>query len=136
MTVNQSAQITDLLQCESYFVSVGIVGPIGPGPLSRSPKQLQTNYNNKKPPRNLKVSINDRHEMNITWENSCPFVLEETGYMVSVEFNSRHNLQTIIHWLFFHSLAPIDLRHRADTEQDVSGRTKGFAESIREPRIQ
>lgn len=99
MTVNQSAQITDLLQCESYFVSVGIVGPIGPGPLSRSPKQLQTNYNNKKPPRNLKVSINDRHEMNITWENSCPFVLEETGYMVSVEFNSRHSLQTIIHWL-------------------------------------
>lgn len=83
ITKNLSAQITDLQQCESYYVSIGIVGPVGPGPLSRSPKRLETHYNNKKPPRNLRASINDRHEMNITWENSCPFVREETGYMVS-----------------------------------------------------
>lgn len=83
ITKNTSAQITDLMQCESYYVSVGIVGPIGPGPLARNPKQLQTHYNNKKPPRNLKAAITG-HEMILSWENSCPFVQEETGYLVSV----------------------------------------------------
>lgn len=83
VTTNTTVRITDLLQCESYYVSVGIVGPIGPGPLARSPKRLETHYNSKKPPRNLNAVVNDHHEMVISWQNSCPFVQEETGYIVS-----------------------------------------------------
>lgn len=83
VTKNTSAVIGELLQCESYYVTVGIVGPVGPGPLSRSPKRLETHYNNKRAPNNLQATINDRHEMVISWENSCPFVQKETGYLVS-----------------------------------------------------
>lgn len=86
------------MQCESYYVGIGIVGPIGPGPLSRSPKRLETHYNNKRPPRNLLVAINNRHEMNITWENSCPFVQEETAYLVSF---SKDGLKVVFLTWFF-----------------------------------
>lgn len=69
-----SLQVTlnDLMPCESYLISVGIVGPSGPGPLS-SPIILETKYNEKKPPRNVKANMNaETHILEITWEHNCP----------------------------------------------------------------
>lgn len=70
----QALKITlkNLMPCESYLVSVGIVAPIGPGPLS-SPKTYQTKYNELKPPRNVKATMDtDKHEIELTWEHNCP----------------------------------------------------------------
>lgn len=70
----QSHEITlhDLLPCESYIMSVGIVGPVGPGPLV-SPKIFETKYNESKPPRNVKATMNaEKHQIEITWEHNCP----------------------------------------------------------------
>lgn len=72
-TQSLETQLHDLMSCESYLISVGIVGPVGPGPLV-SPKTFQTKYNEKKPPRNAKATMNDAtHEIEVTWEHSCPF---------------------------------------------------------------
>lgn len=70
----QALKITlkNLMPCESYLVSVGIVGPVGPGPLS-PPKTYQTKYNELKPPRNVKATMDtDKHEIELTWEHNCP----------------------------------------------------------------
>lgn len=70
----QSTQVTlnDLLPCESYIISVGIVGPIGPGPLC-PPKIFETKYNETKPPRNVKATMNaEQHQIELTWEHNCP----------------------------------------------------------------
>lgn len=70
----QSMQVTlnDLMPCESYLVSVGIVGPIGPGPLV-APKIYESKYNESKPPRNIKASMNAaEHQIELTWEHNCP----------------------------------------------------------------
>ncbi|XP_055591990.1 sortilin-related receptor-like [Uranotaenia lowii] len=80
--VNTSAtsyKLTKLRPCESYLISVGIVGPIGPGPLGRNPLKLDTPYNNTLPPKELNVDINDTsHEMIIQWKHSCS--LESSSY--------------------------------------------------------
>lgn len=74
-TQELSGNITDLQPCESYLFSVGIVGPKGPGPLSREPIELRTEQNDKKPPRNVRISIDhDSREMTIIWEHNCPFI--------------------------------------------------------------
>lgn len=68
------ATLKDLMPCESYLISVGIVGPIGPGPLA-SPKIYQTKYNENKPPRNVKATMNaDDHTIELTWEHNCPLL--------------------------------------------------------------
>lgn len=83
VTQNMSAQISDLVPCESYMISVGIWGPMGPGPLGRDTKRVNTPYNEKKPPKNLQVKIINQ-EMHITWETSCQFVKAQAGYLVCI----------------------------------------------------
>uniref|UniRef100_W4VRP1 Sortilin-related receptor n=1 Tax=Corethrella appendiculata TaxID=1370023 RepID=W4VRP1_9DIPT len=92
-TNKTNAKITDFLACEAYLVSVGIVGPLGPGPLGRNPKTVNTLYNEKKPPRNLKVDINDTsREMIIQWEHSCPLQnnVAYPGYTISIQELTTH----------------------------------------------
>lgn len=70
-TQSLQAKLTNLMPCESYLISVGIVGPKGPGPLA-PPKIYQTKYNEKKPPRNVKATMNsERHEIELSWEHNC-----------------------------------------------------------------
>lgn len=60
-------------------MSVGIVGPIGPGPLGRNPLKLETAYDLLQPPKELNVTINDAsQEMIIRWQRSC--ALEASRY--------------------------------------------------------
>lgn len=85
-TNQTEAILKDLLPCESYLVRVGIVEPEGPGPLSRIPLLFLTPYDEKKPPRNLRASMNaEAHELDITWEHNCPLLGQYPGaYLITL----------------------------------------------------
>lgn len=71
-TENNSFLLTELYECQSYLIGVGIVGPIGPGPLGKNPRAIETHYSERKPPKNLSVSFDDdKQTMEISWEHSC-----------------------------------------------------------------
>lgn len=73
LTDKLEIKLEHLLPCEKYLVGVALAGPVGPGPLPRNPIILDTPYNENKPPRNIRASIDEVHRtMNITWEHNCP----------------------------------------------------------------
>lgn len=51
--------------------AVGIVGPIGPGPLPRNPLIIETPPNDRRAPINLAADINESKQMNIKWQHNC-----------------------------------------------------------------
>ncbi|XP_023026610.2 sortilin-related receptor [Leptinotarsa decemlineata] len=73
-TSNLTASITNLDSCEVYIVAVGLIGPLGYGPLSRNLKQITTAGHIKAPPKKIVVSPDggDRLRMKVQWEPSCP----------------------------------------------------------------
>jgi hypothetical protein len=83
-TSNLTANITDLKACETYMFAVGVVGPLGVGPLSDDPLFASTRFNVSAAPRNLEVSSDPKNEtiMNIRWHSSCRTMIEAIGYMV------------------------------------------------------
>lgn len=83
-TTSLQETLKDLLPCESYLISIGILGPVGPGPLS-SPIIQETKYNENKPPRNVKANMNpDTHVLEITWEPNCPLLRQyPSSYIIS-----------------------------------------------------
>lgn len=84
-TEDNSFLLKDLLECQSYLVGVGIVGPVGPGPLGKNPRAIETHYNERKPPKNLSVSFDDdKRTMEISWEHSCSLSSKDfPNYIVS-----------------------------------------------------
>jgi hypothetical protein len=83
-TSNLTANITNLEACESYIFAVGVVGPLGFGPLSANPFSLVTRFNMNAAPKDLTVLPDPHNEtvMNIHWRSSCPAMVDEIGYMV------------------------------------------------------
>lgn len=72
-TDNTSVLLTDLHACQSYLIAVGIIGPIGPGPLGKNPKPIETMYSERKQPKHLQAEIDENsHSLHISWEHSCP----------------------------------------------------------------
>lgn len=85
-----------MLPCESYLVSVGIWGPIGPGPLSHNPKSIETEANDKKPPRKLHAYVNPKTRyMIITWEHNCPGAHKYPSYVLKITEISTEKVNTI-----------------------------------------
>lgn len=78
-----SVEIKNLKPCESYLISVAIIEPVGPGPLSQ-PQLVATGFKLTEPPRNLQATIEGENLL-ITWEPSCPLLTNANrlGYMVS-----------------------------------------------------
>lgn len=71
-TENTSFLLTQLYECQSYLIGIGIVGPVGPGPLGKNPRAIETHYSDRKPPRNLSVSFDEvKNSMDISWDHSC-----------------------------------------------------------------
>lgn len=85
-TSNLNATITDLQACETYMFAVGVIGPLGAGKLSDHPLLASTSFNVSAAPKNLEVSSDPKNEtiMNIRWHSSCPTMIDEIGYMVTV----------------------------------------------------
>lgn len=90
------ATLDNLLPCESYLISVGIVAPAGPGPLT-SPHVLLTKYNELKPPRNVRALMNaDKRQIEITWEHNCPlFGQYPASYTISLTELTTNKSQTV-----------------------------------------
>jgi len=81
-TSNLNATITDLKACETYMFAVGVVGPLGLGPLSDDPVFVSTRFNVSAAPKNLEVSPQNETIMNMNWHSSCPVMIDKIGYMV------------------------------------------------------
>lgn len=95
-TQELQATIANLLPCESYLISVGIVAPAGPGPLI-SPHVLLTKYNELKPPRNVRALMNaDKRQIEITWEHNCPLLGRyPASYTISLTELSTNKSKTV-----------------------------------------
>jgi hypothetical protein len=87
-TEDTSFLLTDLYECQSYLIGVGIVGPVGPGPLGKNPRAIETHFSERKPPKNLSVSFDDtKHTMTISWDHSCSLSSNRyPNYIVSIIF--------------------------------------------------
>lgn len=85
------------MPCEKYLISVGIVGPVGPGPLTRTPMDIDTQYNENKPPRNVRATVNiERHEMDITWEHNCPVIGQyPASYLIKLTELTKNQTATV-----------------------------------------
>lgn len=84
-TENLSVNITNLRPCESYIFGVGVIGPVGPGPLGRRLTTIETKYNEKKAPKNLDIVIdNVKQDMTITWEHTCPLSGISPAYVITI----------------------------------------------------
>lgn len=86
MTTNETATVTDLDACSTYLFAVGVVGPIGYGPLSSSFKQVTTSVNDRAPPKDVQVGSDgsDMLKMVVKWSPSCHFT-QAKAYVVSEE---------------------------------------------------
>lgn len=98
-TEETSFVLKELNECQSYLIGIGIVGPVGPGPLGKNPRAIETHFSERKPPKNLSVSFDDtQHTMEISWEHSCSLRSSKyPNYIVSINFN----VLTILIKLFF-----------------------------------
>lgn len=72
-----SAVVKDLLTCETYLFAIGLIGPLGYGPISTMPsyRPVVTVYYPRAPPRHLGVrsenGVNATY-MIVHWNSSCP----------------------------------------------------------------
>lgn len=97
VTSATSAILTDLMPCESYLISVGIVGPLGPGPLGRNPLSLETEYNEKSPPRNVNTVVDPKkRELLVTWENNCPMASQNPSYLITLHELTHNTTTTVV----------------------------------------
>nr|XP_018900989.1 PREDICTED: sortilin-related receptor-like isoform X1 [Bemisia tabaci] len=97
ITYNTSVEIKDLDACEAYSFSVGLVNPLGPGPLS-PPITLVTEYDPKAPPKNVRVMVNPTNNSQalVTWSSSCSVMRDPVGYSVYVtELTDGHGKSMI-----------------------------------------
>ncbi|XP_034183961.1 sortilin-related receptor [Osmia lignaria lignaria] len=84
LTTNLSVTIKDLEACESYVFSVGVNGDYGAGPLSQ-PVTVLTHYNQRAPPKKLRVSATDKpNSIIVSWSASCPTIDEPIRYTISM----------------------------------------------------
>lgn len=92
LTTNLSATIKDLEACETYLFAVGVNGEYGAGALS-APVTVFTHFNQRAPPKKLRVTSSDRHDtIIISWNASCPTIDEPIRYTITVTeitFNRR-----------------------------------------------
>lgn len=78
-----SVDMAHLDPCESYLIAVGVVGPHGPGPLSK-PVSVLTEFDENAPPKEITVTTDndDPMIMIISWASSCPDVTRPINYEV------------------------------------------------------
>lgn len=72
-TFNTSILLTKVNECQSYLIGVGVISPVGPGPLGKNPRSFETLFREQTAPKNLQAKFDEiNHSMIITWDHSCP----------------------------------------------------------------
>lgn len=97
------AVVKDLLPCESYLFAIGLVGPLGYGPLTTLPpsRPIVTVYYHQAPPRHLGAHSEKNPGSNDTfmivhWNASCPsFNNNATRYVVTITETSLNHTSAI-----------------------------------------
>lgn len=86
-TENLMENIEGLESCEYYLFDVGVVGPLGIGPLSHDPVRVLTNYSKTAPPKALTLYTDSQNEtmMVISWTSSCNIINEPISYVINIE---------------------------------------------------
>lgn len=84
-TTKTSIVVTDLDACEKYYFSVGIIGPIGIGPLAHE-MLVATPYNERSPPKDISVEtdLSDDARMIIKWASACRFGNVSVAYEIGI----------------------------------------------------
>ncbi|RZF33370.1 hypothetical protein LSTR_LSTR011904 [Laodelphax striatellus] len=97
-THNTSIVVSGLAACESYVFDVAVTGPSGPGPLSASPRTIVTQFDERAPPKHLRVRTPEWDEMVmlVTWQSSCPVMSANVSYVVSVTETTRMNSSLVL----------------------------------------
>ncbi|XP_022913328.2 sortilin-related receptor-like isoform X1 [Onthophagus taurus] len=93
-TSSLGATITGLGACESYIFTVGLIGPLGVGPLQTDSHIVKTFFNVRAPPENLRVTQGSRRYdmMTVKWSASCPTINQDLGYIISVTELGRNEM--------------------------------------------
>ncbi|KAF6211596.1 hypothetical protein GE061_012109 [Apolygus lucorum] len=87
VTTAQSMLIKGLGACEKYMIDVGLVGPLGSGPLTAAPVTVTTGNDPQAPPKRL-AAVLDRHNdtlLDVSWSSSCFNMSEQVGYFLSIK---------------------------------------------------
>lgn len=148
-TDNTSFLLTQLFECQSYLIGVAIIGPVGPGPLGKNPRVIETHYSERKPPKNLQVSFDDTHRtMNIQWDHSCALsnnqypsyvvsirelVLNQTSF-VKIESNTNGTMKHIFHGI--PRGAKYEITVSTDTKDAIPVNITAAAMPLPAPRLQ
>lgn len=73
----------DLNACNIYVIKVGVVKPLGIGPIEDI-IYASTEFDKLAPPKDLTVSLDTNKLMKIEWESSCSSIDTDIGYKVCV----------------------------------------------------
>ncbi|KRT81787.1 Fibronectin domain-containing protein [Oryctes borbonicus] len=85
-TTNLTATIYNLGACENYMFGVGIIEPLGIGPVAFG-STIKTYFNKRAPPKRLNATIgpdDPSTSMLVQWDASCPLIDDAIGYVVTV----------------------------------------------------
>ncbi|XP_014239724.1 sortilin-related receptor-like isoform X1 [Cimex lectularius] len=85
-TTNMSLTLVHLQACSKYMFDIGVIGPLGKGPLTATPIIVTTGHDIKAPPKNLKVTSSTHNDtlMEITWSSSCYIMAEPIRYIICI----------------------------------------------------
>ncbi|KAK7863063.1 hypothetical protein R5R35_006484 [Gryllus longicercus] len=96
-TQNLNFNLTGLASCESYVIDVGVVGPLGAGPLNGRPQNFFTSFDPIAAPRGVTVSQDPTNStlMKLQWKASCMVMTTSVGYVINVHEITRDQTFTI-----------------------------------------
>lgn len=88
-TTDLTISIRQLEACESFIFDVGIVGPLGAGPMSGRMVNLRTQYSPFASPKNVKIVKDPLRPtfFKLLWSASCDTMDSQIGYRVCLEIS-------------------------------------------------
>ncbi|BET01296.1 Low-density lipoprotein receptor repeat class B [Nesidiocoris tenuis] len=118
ITSNTHLLLTGLGACEKYMIDIGVVAPLGQGPLSAAPTTITTGNDPRAPPKRL-TAVADRHNdtlVDITWSSSCFKMSEAVGYILTIKDVVIDKTSSIT----FLPTNKTELKHRVAVHQGAS----------------
>lgn len=83
------AILSNIESCTSLRIDVGVIGPNGIGPLSKSPFDIITPFDPTVPPKDIKIElIEDQSKIIITWKASCHPSVQQSYKVKTIVYNS------------------------------------------------